>query len=287
MLLDQHELIDKPWFECIRITDFGLAKDISEATSLISLTIDGSILGTPAYMSPEQVRAEKDLGPTTDVYSLGTVLYELLTGDPPHKKETFSATLRAIEADQPRSISSLQPYVPKDLVAICEKCLAKESGDRYQTVFDLKQDLERFRNGLPVAAKKPGPLNILSRWVKRNPVIAASLALTFLSLVAGICGTTLMWNRSLNSQEDLRQQVAIMKSIFEDLDDTSDGEVIGEADLRTRMAQRLIESSDSIAKSTDEEPMRSSASFGSWPHAGFAGTSRRRIRCHRQRDRIG
>ena len=125
----------------VRITDFGLAR--IESTGDQTITVDGTIIGTPAYMSPEQARADENVGPASDIFALGTILYELLTGTRPFAGKNHLATLRAVETNTPPSPRQLNPAIPKDVEAICLKCLEKDPASRYDSAFDLSADLSR------------------------------------------------------------------------------------------------------------------------------------------------
>src|SRR5262245_22565102 len=149
-----------------KITDFGLAKQL-EADS--TLTQSGTIIGTPSYMAPEQARGEtKDIGPLVDVYALGAILYELLTGRPPFRAHTPVDTILQVRSEKPVPPSRLQPAVPRTLEAVCLKCLHKEPGKRYTHARTLGEDLQRFLVGEPVLALPITPLQRATRWTKRN-----------------------------------------------------------------------------------------------------------------------
>jgi serine/threonine protein kinase len=137
-----------------KIADFGLARQIDEEGH----TATGVVLGTPSYMAPEQAAGAKDVGPAADVYALGAILYECLTGRPPFKAETQMATLRQVLDEAPAPPSQVNPGVPRDLEAVCLKCLEKDPARRYPWALALAQDLRRFREGIEVlrsSAKKP------------------------------------------------------------------------------------------------------------------------------------
>ncbi len=175
----------------LRITDFGLARASGEAGR--ELTRSGAIIGTPAYMSPEQaLGAGDDVGALSDVYSLGAILYELLTGQPPLRKETDLATLRAVERDPPLPPRRLRRDVPVDLEAICLKCLEKSPAGRYASAFELQSDLEHFLEGRPVRARRINRLEEGWRWCRRNPYLAVAMALVLVGLLA----TTWQWRRA-------------------------------------------------------------------------------------------
>src|SRR5579884_2856701 len=136
--------------EIPKITDFGLAKRLDAETAR---TAEGSILGTPSYMAPEQAGGKSsDIGPATDVYALGAILYECLTGRPPFRAATALDTVLQVVSDEPVPPTRLQSKVPRDLETICLKCLAKEPHRRYADAEQLADELRRFRAGEPILA---------------------------------------------------------------------------------------------------------------------------------------
>jgi tRNA A-37 threonylcarbamoyl transferase component Bud32 len=165
-----------------RITDFGLAKRIESDSNL---TRTGALLGTPSYMAPEQAQASKHTGPPADIYALGAILYECLTGRPPFKGATAMETLQQVVSQEPVSIRNLQPKVARDLETICHKALRKEPERRYARAADLADDLVRFLKGEPVHARPVGPVERGWKWVRRRPLTTALLAGFALSLVTG------------------------------------------------------------------------------------------------------
>src|SRR5262249_17303002 len=139
-----------------KIADFGLAKllDVEQGH-----THTGVVLGSPSYMAPEQAAGQvRAIGPATDVYALGAILYECLTGRPPFKAETAMETLLQVKFTDPVSPSQLQPKLPRDLVTICLRCLQKEPRQRYASAQDLAEDLHRFLEGRPIQARPVGML---------------------------------------------------------------------------------------------------------------------------------
>jgi WD40 repeat protein/serine/threonine protein kinase len=178
-----------------KITDFGLAKRMGDDSS--NNTGTGSILGTPAYMAPEQAEGKiRELGPGVDIYALGSVLYHALTGRPPFMGETVLDTLQQVKFDDPLPPSKLQPRVPPDLETICLKCLQKEPTKRYLTANDLGDDLRRFLNNEPIKAR---PVSIIERalkWAKRRPQVAALLGTILLLIVSGFFGMFTLWLRA-------------------------------------------------------------------------------------------
>ena len=152
------------------LTDFGLAK-ILEAPDKVqaSATISGGVVGTPSYMAPELARGGAS-STATDIYSLGAVLYEMLTGLPPFKSSTALETIRHASEDEPRKPRVLVKGVPTDLETICLKCLNKNPGARYSSAEAVAEDLDRWLQAKPIHARPAGPLLRLGRWSKRNPV---------------------------------------------------------------------------------------------------------------------
>jgi len=169
-----------------KITDFGLAKRLESDSKQ---TETGQIMGSPSYMAPEQARGNnKDVGPAADIYALGAILYEVLTGRPPFKAETPLETLRQVADDEPVPPSRLVPRVPRDLETICLKCLHKERQKRYASAHDLALDLDCYRNGQPIKARRTPIWERGVKWSKRRPVAAMFAALgvaAFLGLTVG------------------------------------------------------------------------------------------------------
>jgi WD40 repeat protein len=166
-----------------KITDFGLAKRVDTGGGL---TATGAVMGTPSYMAPEQARGDgKRVGPSADVYALGAILYECLTGRPPFRAATAVDTLLQVVSDEPVAVRRLQPGVPADLETICHQCLQKEPGKRYAGAAELAEDLRRFQAGEPVTARPVGQLERGWRWCRRNPVVAGLLTAVAATLLLG------------------------------------------------------------------------------------------------------
>jgi WD40 repeat protein len=186
-----------------KITDFGLAKRLDDASGQ---TQSGTILGTPSYMAPEQAAGKsKAIGPAADVYALGAILYELLTGRPPFRAETPLDTVLQVLSDEPVPPGRLVSRLPRDLETVCLKCLHKEPARRYASTAALADDLEAYRDGRPIAARPVGRLERAWRWCRRNRALAAAAALVALTLVAGSVVSTAFGIRANDNAEQARQ----------------------------------------------------------------------------------
>jgi tetratricopeptide (TPR) repeat protein len=169
-----------------KVTDFGLARRLQGDGEL---TLSGVPMGTPSYMAPEQARGDKGaIGPATDVYALGAILYELLTGRPPFRAESATATLQQVVADEPVPPGQLNPQLPRDLETICLKCLEKDAAKRYASATALADDLRRFGRGEPIVARPLGRLGRLVRWAGRRPTQAALVVAAVLVVLAAAGG---------------------------------------------------------------------------------------------------
>ncbi len=177
-----------------KVADFGLAK-----VGQSDMTATGAVMGTPSYMSPEQAAGRtKQVGTGTDVYALGAVLYELLTGRPPFLGESSMETIQQVltrEPDRPRGIDA---SIPRDLETISLKCLAKEPAKRYATAAELGADLGAYLAGRPIAARPVGRVERAAKWVARNPVVTGMAAAVVLALTVG---TTVSYLKYRDAEE--------------------------------------------------------------------------------------
>jgi WD40 repeat protein len=172
-----------------KITDFGLAKHVEGSEEL---TQSGQLMGTPSYMAPEQAACQRSaIGSATDVYALGAIFYEMLTGRPPFRAASMLETLEQVRSQEPVAPRQLNPGVPRDLETITLKCLHKEPGRRYTTAEALAEDLRRWQAGEPIGARPVGFRERLAKWMKRRPAVTALLAALLLVTPVGMGG--ILW----------------------------------------------------------------------------------------------
>jgi serine/threonine-protein kinase len=214
-----------------KITDFGLAKSAADP----GRTHTGDLLGTPSYMAPEQARGDTAaVGPAADVYALGAILYELLTGRPPFKGTSIHDTLQQLQTREPVPPSQLQASVPVDLETICLKCLHKEPRKRYGSALELADDLRRFSEGRPIVARPVGSAERLFRWARRNPRTAALLG-AVAALLLALAGVSWLFTLEL-----AREKAAVVRAK-------------GEADDNARLAEENAKLAAERAKLAAEQ----------------------------------
>lgn len=173
-----------------RLTDFGLAK---QARGQDELTAMGQVMGTPSYMPPEQASGKLDeIGPASDVYSLGATLYVLLTGRPPFQTASTVETIKQVLETEPVALRRLNPAIPRDLETICLKCLRKEPAKRYATAAELANDLGNWLENKPIVARPVGPVERTWLWCKRRPTL---VGMSLLLIVLSAAGTFASWER--------------------------------------------------------------------------------------------
>jgi WD40 repeat protein/tRNA A-37 threonylcarbamoyl transferase component Bud32 len=181
-------------FAVPKIADFGLAKRLSVESGE---TREGDVIGTPAYMAPEQAGGKGDtIGPATDVYSLGVILYEMLTGRVPLQGPSTLDTLVLVRTEEPVPPRRLQPRIPRDLETICLKCLEKEPHKRYPSAQELARDLRRALDGEPIRARPTPAWERFGKWVKRRPVVAALIGAVVLVAALGFGLVAWQWQRA-------------------------------------------------------------------------------------------
>ena len=177
-----------------KVTDFGLVKCLEGKAGP---TQSGVILGTPSYMAPEQAAGGgREIGPATDVYALGAILYEMLTGRPPFLGATPLDTVHQVRYQEPVPLRRLQPRAPRDLETVCLKCLAKDPPRRYVSAAALADDLERFLAGKPIQARPVGYTERCWRWCRRRPAVAALAAALALAVLLGFAAVIWQWRRA-------------------------------------------------------------------------------------------
>jgi WD40 repeat protein/predicted Ser/Thr protein kinase len=187
------------------VTDFGLAKTSNGDTSL---TVSGEMLGSPHYVPPEQASGHaKSCGPWSDVYSIGAILYHLLTGRPPFLGQSIQDTLTQVLEREPVSPQLLVPRVPRDLETICLKCMQKEPHRRYQAAQEVVEELERFLAGKPIRAFPISYLEKVWRWCRREPAVASLVGTAVLLFASGSLLVFNQWRRAEQSLEANRQML--------------------------------------------------------------------------------
>ncbi len=201
-----------------RVMDFGLARRNQSDTTV---TIEGQAIGTPAYMSPEQARGDlAEVDQRSDVYSLGVILYQLLSGEVPFRGNVPMLIQQVIN-DDPQPPSRFRIRIPRDLETICMKAILREPASRYADVQALAGDLERWLQGIPIQARRIGPAGRMGRWCKRRPTVAALLATLAIAVVAGMAGITWQWRQAeaarMASEADLSDALESVDRVLEHL----------------------------------------------------------------------
>ncbi len=198
-----------------QVTDFGLAKLLDDTGGKATST--GMLLGSPCYMAPEQVGGQVDkITTATDVYGLGAILYELLSGHPPFTGKSVLDIARQIHENSPKNLTA----VPLDLRTVCVKCLAKKPADRYATAQALAEDLERFVKGEPVTAVPLRRAERVWRWAQRKPALALLAALCSVSILAGTTGVLWQWRAATRANK--AQAAALERMHWQDIDEWVD-----------------------------------------------------------------
>ncbi|HMP02241.1 MAG TPA: serine/threonine-protein kinase [Gemmatales bacterium] len=193
-----------------KVADFGVAKNFAGGPQ--DQTKSGMIVGTPSYMAPEQAEGKSKLiGPSTDVYALGAILYEMLTGRPPFQGVQPMDVILQVLAEDPIAPRVLQPKIPEDLESICLKCLQKDQAARYPSAAALAQDLAHFINDEPVEARGIGGLQRVLRWMRRHPQATVVLGLWHLALASVIAFLAWEWHQADQTAQQLRKEINQMR----------------------------------------------------------------------------
>jgi len=240
-----------------RITDFGLAKRLRGD---FGLTLTGQALGSPSFMPPEQTSARKtQVGPSSDVYGMGAILYQLLTGRPPFQAETIDEIVKQLRECEPVAPRLLNASVPRDLETICLRCLEKEPQKRYATAQELSDELGRFERGEPILARPVNQLEKTWRWCRRKPAIVALTALVFLISLAGFAAV--LWQ--LRQTERARQQAEVnlgkaLEAVTKYLTQLAEGPRLKYPDLepmRKELLQEAVPFLEDFSKQRTDDPM--------------------------------
>ena len=196
-----------------KVTDFGISKQLRNDSEL---TATGQIMGSPSYMSPEQAKADfENIGKAADIYALGATFYFLLTGRPPfHAATAFETTQQVIDAE-PVPPRRLNPNIPRDLETICLRCMRKVPQDRFASAAELASDLERWLQKKPIKSRPVGAMENAWIWCKRNPAVAGTLSLFFLSLIVGsVVSTIFAIKASSNAKESQQRFRDLQRTTF-------------------------------------------------------------------------
>jgi serine/threonine protein kinase len=238
-----------------KVTDFGLAKRLDDVAGP---SVSGAIMGTPSYMAPEQAQGRsKEAGPAADVYALGAILYECLTGRPPFKAPTQLETLLQVLNEEPVPPRKLQSKTPRDLETICLKCLTKERARRYATAEKLAEDLHRFLEGKPIEARPVGRLERARMWARRNPVVAKLLGAVAAALLLGAGVSTYFAIKASNAiadRSDLVKNPRVLLEVVDRMEPKEAAAALAQASAETtdldtlqKLAQRLSAVADHLA----------------------------------------
>jgi WD40 repeat protein len=223
------------------VADFGLAKKVEGGDDA---TKSGAIVGTPAYMAPEQARAEKSLTTAVDVWSLGAILYEWLTGRPPFRGDDPVSTLMKVVSDEPVKPRSVDTAIDRDLETICLKCLEKEPAKRFGSAQAIAEDLDKWIRGEPISARPVTRTERTWRWCRRNPVLAALTATVVLAVIAMSLGSwwaAWHFNQLASLEQSARKKADDAKTAESEQRQRAEGERDAKAKaLQNAEALRLI-----------------------------------------------
>jgi len=259
----------------LKLTDFGLAKKIEEQ----GLTATGVVLGTPSYLAPEQgLGNANSVGPAADIYSLGAILYELLTGRPPFKGETTIDTIMQAVSRDPVPPSRLNSKVPLDLETICLKCLEKSPASRYPTAAELANDLTRFRAGEPIRARPLSAVGRSIKWSRRRPAVAALLGLLATSVAVGFTLVTILYLAANKAVAQAQTNFEISETLRRQADESAreHARLRALADDSAREHERLRKKAE--ADAVLHARLRKDADDSAARHAVLRGQAERELR---------
>jgi tetratricopeptide (TPR) repeat protein len=256
----------------VKITDFGLAKRLDVADGP---TRSGAVMGTPSYMAPEQARGRNaEVGPATDLYALGAILYEALTGRPPFRGESNLDTLGQVVEEEPVPPRRLQPRLARDLDTICLKCLEKEPARRYPSALALAEDLERWRRSEPIRARPSRAAERAWKWARRRPAVAGLLTGLLVVVAGSLAGLTALWlraEREGTAKEVQRDRARAHFAMAREAVDQFDTAVSQSADLKAHglepLRKKLLESAAQfyerfVQEETDDHSVRAEQARG-------------------------
>jgi tetratricopeptide (TPR) repeat protein len=219
------------------VTDFGLAKFVEGQNSI---TYAGQVMGTPAYMSPEQAQDAASVTPAADQYSIGATLYHLLTGRPPFQAANIAETIRQIIDKQPLALRQLNAGVHRDLETICLKSIHKDPSRRYESCHELAEDLQRYLQGRPIVARPVGRLERTWRWCQRNPIPASLTATAALLLIAFMASIVIGYRNTSAalavSESRLQKALQVVDELFTRV---SEDELLNEPGMQPLRAELL------------------------------------------------
>jgi tetratricopeptide (TPR) repeat protein len=211
-------------------------------------------MGTPTYMAPEQAGGRiHEIGPATDVYSLGTILYEMVAGRPPFWDAAIMGTLRRVEAEEPTAPSRLCPRLPGDLETICLKCLEKPPVKRYATAAELADDLRRFLDGKPIAARPARMTERVWKWVKRRPAGAALIGVSVAAALA-LAVVGFSWSVQVRAERDRAQSsLQVARKAIDDLYSKMASERLFDEPHLDPLCQQLLEKAQTLYEELSRE----------------------------------